>query len=455
MEIRKEEAIALAFQLFLVSPLLALSAASAPPHNEAPTQRQDLDVPSVGVDHSDFKLQLDHLRSQILTLESIIDDRTKELKYKDRAISNLDKTIQQKSENIVSLQNDIASLQKKLPFDVASKANAKTILLEEQIDALKKEIESQKKKRNVLEIQLIVAEYETGELSAKLKSIQKTSDEQKKWIKETEYVLKVAEEELMRARLETSVLQKQLHEVHGAWLPPWLATELTFFMEVMCDEWNEYGIPMMASFIQMATEKSKAQKWAEPHLETAKTKWMLLKTNTEPYIQLAWSKSAEWYETAEIITAPHITKFQEVTSPHIQKVLEILELYIDRSAELSEAYVEKLIVLMLLSIETYTSFLESATTYYRQAQANIGEYLNKHELAKKLATKEHVWLMASASALLALIFFLYCILSQLFCMDKPRKQIRSSHGNHRARRHKRRNVTRWCQFSESYRQGTY
>ena len=49
-------------------------------------------------------------------------------------------------------------------------------------------------------------------------------------------------------------------------------------------------------------------------------KWVLLKTNTEPYIQLVSSKSVELYKTAKIATAPHITKFQEATAPHVQVV---------------------------------------------------------------------------------------------------------------------------------------
>jgi hypothetical protein len=49
-------------------------------------------------------------------------------------------------------------------------------------------------------------------------------------------------------------------------------------------------------------------------------KWVVLKTKTEPYIQLVSSKSVEFYETAKVVTAPHITKFQEVTSPYVQVV---------------------------------------------------------------------------------------------------------------------------------------
>ncbi|KAJ4761371.1 Myosin heavy chain-related [Rhynchospora pubera] len=437
--------------LLLLLSLLAFSASASDEAPAPPHQEQE----EVGVDphsESDLKLQLNHLRSKILSLESSIDDRTKELTSKDQSILNLEKTIQHKSQKIASLQHDIASLQKQLALDAADKAgqaNANTILLEQQIEALKKEIESQQKKRDALEAQSIVADYKVRELSAKLESFQKTSDEQKKRIQKTERALKSAEEELMRAQLEASAKQKQLHEVHGAWLPPWLAMQMAHYMEVMSAEWNEHGKPLMASFIQMATEKSKqAQKWAEPHLEMAKTKWIPVVQEkwmvlTEPYMQLASSKSVEWYETAKIITTPHITKFQVVAAPHIQNVKKISKSYIDRAAELSQPHVEKLTVLMQpytkQAMATYTSFLKSATTYHRQAQANIGEYLNKHELTKQLVTKELVWFMASA--LLALpFFFLYRILSQLFRVKKLRKQTRSSHGNHGARRHKRRHA---------------
>jgi hypothetical protein len=227
---------------------------------------------------------------------------------------------------------------------------------------------------------------------------------------------------------------------------------MAHYMAVMSAEWNEHGKPVMDSVLQMATEKSKqGQKWAEPHLETAKTKWIpavqekwvLLKTNTEPYIQLVSSKSVELYKTAKIATAPHITKFQEATAPHVQKVKKISKPYIDQAADLSRPHVEKLAVLMQpytkRAVVTYTSFVKSATTYHRQAQANIGEYLKKHEFTKDLATKELIWFMASA--LLALpFFFLYRILSQIFCVKKPRKQTRSSQGTNGARRHKRRHA---------------
>lgn len=49
-------------------------------------------------------------------------------------------------------------------------------------------------------------------------------------------------------------------------------------------------------------------------------KWVVLKINTQPYIQLVSSKSVELYETAKIATAPHITKFQEVSAPYVQVV---------------------------------------------------------------------------------------------------------------------------------------
>ncbi|XP_078150737.1 uncharacterized protein LOC144546070 isoform X2 [Carex rostrata] len=433
------------FKLLLLAFFVALSV-SVVFSDEAPEEEVTIKLPLEDSDPG-FKLQLDQLRSKILSLESSIEERSKELKSKDEAASKLNKIIQEKSDKIAYLQNDIALLQKQVAADAAEKAgkvDAKTDQLQQQIEALKKEVESQKKKRDELEAQSIVAEDKARQLSAQLESFKKTNEEQKKRIQKTERALKAAEEELMRAQLEASAKLKQLHEVHGAWLPPWLATEMARYMVVMSAEWNEHGKPVMDSFLQKATEKSKqAQKWAEPHLETVKTKWVVLKTNTEPYIQQVSSKSVELYKTAKIATAPHITKFHEVTAPHVQKVKKISKPYIDQAADLSRPHVEKIAVLIQpytkRAVATYTTFVKSATTYHHRAQANIGEYLNKHEFTKQLVTKELIWFMASA--LLALpFFFMYRILSQIFCVKKPRKQTRSSQGTHGARRHKRRHA---------------
>ncbi|MCH1921856.1 hypothetical protein L9G15_20850, partial [Shewanella sp. A3A] len=123
----------------------------------------------------------------------------------------------------------------------------------------------------------------------------------------------------MRLHLEATTKSKQLTEVHGAWLPPWLAAHSAHYMEVISGHWNEHGKPAINSFLQKASEKSaQAKKWAEPHVETAKMKWVpvkeklvVLKKNTEPYVQKVSSKSVEVYEASRDAVKPHVAKVKE------------------------------------------------------------------------------------------------------------------------------------------------
>ncbi|KAJ3676846.1 hypothetical protein LUZ60_002570 [Juncus effusus] len=401
---------------------------------------------------SGLKVELEQLRSKISSLESSIELRNKESKAKDEGISKLEKIIQEKSGQVASLQSEIASLQKKSTEEKAGKINAKTTELEKQIDGLRKEIESQNKKKTELETKAFEAETKAQELSIKLESLQKTSEDQRKRIQKTERALKVAEEELMRLQLEASVKSKQLHEVHGAWLPPWLVTQWTRFMVVMSTEWGEHGKPAMDSFTILAKEKSKqAQKWAEPHFETAKTKlvpimkekYVLVKTNMEPYVELLLNKLIKFYEASKSAIKPHLAKIQEISHPYVQEAKRVSKPYIDNLAEVSRPHVEKIRVLSepytKKAVGYYAHFLKSASTYHSQAQAGIEEYLHRHEVTKSLATKELVWFLASA--LLALpVFFLLRLFSELFCVKKAKKKTNTSHAHHGGRKHKRRHA---------------
>ena len=54
------------------------------------------------------------------------------------------------------------------------------------------------------------------------------------------------------------------------------------------------------------------EKWAEPHVETIKTKWVpavqekwsLVKTSAEPHVQLLTSKTVEYYEASKKAITP-------------------------------------------------------------------------------------------------------------------------------------------------------
>nr|CAD1827641.1 unnamed protein product [Ananas comosus var. bracteatus] len=283
--------------------------------------------------------------------------------------------------------------------------------------------------------------------------LQKTSEEQKKRIQKIERALRVAEEELMRAQLEATSKSKELTEVHGAWLPPWLATHIGDFQEIALAHWEERLKPAYESFLQKASENTReAQKWAEPHLETIKTKWIpavkekwvIFVKNAEPHLRMVSSKSVEIYEASKTAIAPHVVRAQEFADPYLQEAKKFSKPYINQVAEITKPHVEKVRVALKpytkQVVRSYRKFLKSANTYHHQVQATLTENLKKHELTKSLATKELVWFMASA--LLAFpVFFLYRLLSDIFC-KKARKPSRNTHNHasHASRRPKRRHT---------------
>ncbi|XP_077221911.1 uncharacterized protein LOC143855713 isoform X1 [Tasmannia lanceolata] len=401
-----------------------------------------------------LKIELGQLKSKISVLESSIDDRTRELKSKDQSIAQMKNDIKEKSDSILALQHELESLQKKGSVDAeeqVGKAHARASELENQVEKLKTEIEAQNRKSYALEARASEAERKVRELNLRLESLQKINDEQKKQIRKTERALKVAEEEIMKAKLETTSKHKELLEVHGAWLPPWLSTHLILCQSFAERNWNEFGKPALDVAIQQASEKSaQAQKWAEPHVETVKTRWIpALKeqwvafiTFVRPYMQSATTRTIEFYNASKSTLMPHILKVQELTTPYFQEAKKVSNPYIDQVATFTKPHVHKVrVVLKPYSDKVvYTSgkFLKSATVYHHQVQATVQEQLKKHELTKPLATKELVWF--TASALLALpIFFLYKLCSDIFCKT-ARKPTRSANTIPAPRRPKRRHA---------------
>jgi predicted nucleic acid-binding Zn-ribbon protein len=336
----------------------------------------------------------------------------------------------------------------------AAKAIARAVELEKQIDILNKEIEAQSSQRTALEARASKAEKKVQDLNSKLESLQKASGEQKRTIQKTERALKVAEEELMRLQNEATTKSKQLTEVHGAWLPPWLVTYSARYAEVVSGHWNEHGKPALESFLEKASEKSaQAKKWAEPHIETAKMKLVPvkeklaeLKKTAEPYVENLSTKSVEVYEASRDAVTPHIVKLKAFADPYCQEAKKLSKPYIDQVAEVTKPHVEKVRTTLKpytkRAVHAYGTFLESATTYHRQAQATISDYLHRHEITKSLVTKELVWFLASA--LLALpVFVIYRLLVDTFCTKKKKRSSHNSHANHNNhgnRRHKRRHA---------------
>ncbi|BBG95357.1 DNA repair ATPase-related protein [Prunus dulcis] len=376
-------------------------------------------VRSDGPDSSALKIELDQLKSKIHTLVFDVDAKIKELKKKNEIIEQKEKIIQENSNSISSLQSEIESLQKKGSLDAekqVGKAHARAGELEKKVAELKKELESQYKEKEALEARAKNAETKIDVLILKIENIEKISDDQKTKIRKTERALKVAEEEMLKAKFEATSKAKELKEVvHGAWLPPWLAVHLIHCQSLVETHWNEHGKPAVDIAVQKALEKkAQAEKWAEPHVETFKTKWipaikeqwLVVKESVEPHVKSLSKKTVEVYETKQKSSASHmLIKWATVAKPHVDKVRVVLKPYTKKA------------------VHAYEKFLKSASTYHHQVQAKVKDLLKRHELTRALATKELEWF--AASALLALpIIFLFRIFSSLFC-TKSKKPVRS------------------------------
>lgn len=415
-------------------------------------ESEDSEVRSVSKDDSSsLKLEFDQLKSKIQLLETRLDESNANLKIKDEKISQLEKGIQEKSDIVASLKSEIEAAQQKGTSDAeerVGKAHAQASELQKEVDKLKKEVQEQKRKKEALEARAKESENKFEELSSKLDKLQKINDEQKSRIRKTERALQVAEEEMMKAKLEATSRSKELMEVHGAWLPPWLldhALRSWSFIEV---KWIEHGKPVMEVFVQKALEKKgQAEIWAQPHIETVKTKWVpavkeqwvVVTEYVEPHIQTLTAKSAEAYETTKIAVKPHIVKVQELADPYYQKVKKFSKPYIEQVATVAKPHVEKARTTLKpytkKAVHVYGKFLESATTYHEQVQATVHDKLKQHELTRPLATKELVWFVASA--LLALpVIYLFRICSAMFC-KKSMKPARNTQAHHARRKGKR------------------
>lgn len=414
---------------------------------DATTPLEDEEVAVAGSDNSEaFRIELDKLTSKIQSLESLVDERNRELKskeetiaQKEKVIAEKEKTIAETSDSIASLRSEISKLEVKGSLDAkqqVKKAHARVRELEKQVEKLQMEMEYKNNLREALETRTKELEKKVLDVNPKLEELEQVVDEHKTKLHKTERALKIAEEELKRAKFEATLKVKELTEVHGAWLPPWLATRLAGFQAYAESHWKEHGKPAFESFTQKALEKkAQAEKWAEPHVLAIKTKWIpaareqwvLVVTNIEPHMQSLTKKTKELYVQSKDALTPHMIKIKEVVDPHFQTAKKVCKPYIDDIATATKPHLdkarEKVTPYTNEAVQAYGRFLESATKYHHQVQGVVEESLKKHDFFKAFATKELVWF--AASALLALpVIILFKTLSAI-CFKKAKRPNRN------------------------------
>uniref|UniRef100_A0A166J864 Uncharacterized protein n=1 Tax=Daucus carota subsp. sativus TaxID=79200 RepID=A0A166J864_DAUCS len=340
----------------------------------------------VGSDGSDdVKIQVEQLKAKIHSLESHVDLKTQEAKSKDDKILEKEKIIKEKADTIASLHSEIASVQKKgnsVVEEQLAKAHARAAELEKQVENLKKETELRAREKGALESRVSEAENKVREISSKLKSLKKSIDENKVKIKKTERALQVAEEELMKTKFEANAKIKELTEVHSAWLPHWLAAHVSSCQSYVETQWNMHGKPAAQLVIEKAkVKKEQVEKWAEPHVEIVKTKWIpsvkdqwfVIKSKAEPHVQSFTTKFIEVYETSKTAVSPHAIKAQEVVNSYYQEAKKFSKPHIDQVASAAKPHVDKvhgaLEPYLKEVLHAYGKFVEYATAYHHEASA--------------------------------------------------------------------------------------
>ncbi|KAL3830125.1 hypothetical protein ACJIZ3_018927 [Penstemon smallii] len=390
------------------------------------------------------ELELHQLKSRISSLEIGIEEKIGELQRQDGSIKQLEKVIEEKLSSLVSLQSsEKGSLdEKKRMGEVKRRVNE----LEKQIVNLKKEIESQDKKKDELEARANVAEKKIEGLNLKFENLRRINDEQKLKMHKAQHALQVAEEEMLKAKLEASSVTKQLNEVHLALLPQWLSAHLVHFQSFVKTHWNEHARPALDLTIQKVLErKSEVEEWLQPHFETFRTKlFPIIKEHYKafvddfnPLMQSVSTQVIYYYNVTQSTIEPHMVKMLEIMDPYFQEAKMFTKPHIDQVSVIAKPHLHK----ARLFFKQYSSIVvhyhrkisKNFRIYHSLVQATLYETLNSYELTKPFARGELVWVMASVLMALPVIV-LFRILPP---RKEPKKHRRSTRTSHTRRRTKR------------------
>ncbi|GMN62047.1 hypothetical protein TIFTF001_031130 [Ficus carica] len=301
-------------EFFLFSLLLALTFTASRGDPPLRNGGDSSDSYAAVADGVEFEL----LESKIASLDSSIDERNRELREKEESFAVMQKMIQDKLEVISSLRSEIELLQESLDGkEDTGESDRQTGELEKQVERLRKDIEIQNNKKEGLGARASVAQKKMKKLNSKLVKLHTVNEEQENRIRKTEHLLQVAEEELMKAEVETASISIGLNKAYGEWLPDWLSIHLDHIQFYMMSSWNESWGPAVNLSLQKALEK-KAQvvDWIKLQIEMIivdwvpimKEQWSAFLTLVKPHVQSLRPKIADLYHSLKSYIGPHAVK---------------------------------------------------------------------------------------------------------------------------------------------------
>jgi hypothetical protein len=253
---------------------------------------------------------LNELKSTVSALQSIIKEKNQELLSKEEKIRGLELYIREKP---YLFESEIDFSQFENPVKHASEVEEKVYELQKQVFGLKREVETQRKRR--LEVEAELADKKVAQLSSKLENI-------------------------------------------DGWFLSKLGLNPTESQAYLMTLWHQHLSPTLHTTLQMVSMKiEQVQKWSEPHIETLNSQWIpsikdacvTITIYLEPKVQYITDKSIELLYTSKQALTPHLiqgfdasyyylevirththpytTRIMTLTKPHLERVQVALEPY--------------------------------------------------------------------------------------------------------------------------------
>ncbi|XP_039032745.1 uncharacterized protein LOC120167924 isoform X2 [Hibiscus syriacus] len=118
-------------------------------------------------------------------------------------------------------------------------------------------------------------------------------------------------------------LKQKLEDVHGEWLPHWLAVLMYKFQSCLASHWNEHGRPALdITIIKALEKKDQLKSWTEPQSRTGNLHLIPMMKDGLPKVLniFRWllSKTIDVYGASKTFLTPHLVKACTVTYHYIQ-----------------------------------------------------------------------------------------------------------------------------------------